>query len=500
MASVLSSPGREGAFLRGRWRGILTAVGFMLSLHAPLGLVTALAALVGQEGLPSVLGHLIPALGSFLVGFALWRGPLSVTDPDPTPAEGGVVVVLGWSLVMLVSAVPFMWISGLSFSRAFFESVSGWTTTGLSVVDVSVAPPSILLWRSLIQLAGGAGLAILVMSALVGTMGMGIAGAEGRTDQLLPQVRSSARLVLAVYLATTAGGVVALRLAGMGPFDAVNHAFTAVSTGGFSTRPESLGYWNSPAVEGVIVALMWLGNLNFVTAWLLWRGRLRAVAGNGEVRLTAVVLPLAALGVFLTTCLKLYPRLDQAVRVAIFETTSALTTSGFSTVSYGDWGSAGVAILILLMLIGGGTCSTAGGLKQLRVYLLWRNLLRGLGRLLKPRGSVVPLQIVEGESTVVVGDERLWQVSWFLHLYLILYGAGVWILCVTGYSLQQSLFEVASSLGTVGLSVGVTAPDMPDVALWVETAAMFLGRLEITVVFISAVRILRDARAMVRKG
>jgi trk system potassium uptake protein TrkH len=495
---MMSANLREAAHLRRRYRVVLTALGFILLLSSALGAVPVLVALWLREGAANLGGFALPAALQLMAGLALWKGPWSVRNETPTFSEGGIIVLLSWVLVMALSALPFVLVLGLPFSRAFFESVSGWTTTGLSVVDVTTAPASVLIWRSLIQLAGGAGLAILMMSALAGATGAGISGAEGRGDQLVPQVRESARLVLVIYLATATAGVIAYVLVGMTPFDALNHSFAAVSTGGFSTRVESLGYWNSPVVEAVTIALMWLGNLSFITAWLLWRGRLGAVAGNGEIRLTAVVLPTAVILLFFLTCMGTYPHLGKAARVAVFEATTALTTTGFSTVGYASWNGAGFFIMIMLMLIGGGTCSTAGGIKQIRIYLVWRQLCRDLRQLMLPRGTVSPVLIREGEQTVAVEDGRFRQVSTFLYLYLLTYAAGVLILCASGFSLQDSLFEFASALGTVGLSMGVTTADMPDPALWAETTAMFLGRLEFTVILVSAVRLLRDLRVMVR--
>lgn len=385
---------------------------------------------------------------------------------------------------------------GLSFPLALFESVSGWTTTGLSVVDVTAAGPVVLLWRSTMQLAGGAGLAIITLSAIVGPTGGVLASAEGRSDQLAPHVRRSARLVLLIYGAYTAVGIAAYRLVGMGLFDAVNHTFTAVSTGGFSTRVESIGYWDSPAVEAVTVALMVLGNLSFVTAWHLWRGRLRAVARNGEVRLTAVLVPLAAAALLMLTCRSLYPHLGKAARVGLFEAVTALTTTGFSTVSYANWNGFGVLVLVVLMLIGGGTCSTAGGLKQYRAYLLWKLLVWELRRALLPPAAVLERPLWEGETRAFVDDARVRQVGFFVTLYLALFAAGTAILCACGSPLASSTFEFASSLGTVGLSMGVTSAAMPAPALWAQTVAMFLGRLEIVVVLVSIARVAGDLRRM----
>ncbi|RJP79799.1 MAG: TrkH family potassium uptake protein, partial [Desulfobacteraceae bacterium] len=279
----------------------------------------------------------LPAACLFVVGIALWKAFHSRSNITLTIQEGGIIVLLSWIVVILFSAWPFTSVLGLPYSRALFESVSGWTTTGLSVVDLTSAGKMILIWRSIIQLAGGAGLAIIMMSAIVGPVGVGISSAEGRSDQLLPHVRQSARLVLMIYGCYALAGTIAYRMAGMSLFDAVNHSFAAVSTGGFSTRVESIGYWDSTAIEAVTLPLMLLGNLSFVTAWLLWRRKLRMVARNGEVRLLAVLIPLSAAVMFLLTSRTLYPQLGKSIRVAVFETATAITTTGFSTVSYGSW-------------------------------------------------------------------------------------------------------------------------------------------------------------------
>jgi len=358
----------------------------------------------------------------------------------------------------------------------------------------------LLFWRSVMQLAGGAGLAIIMMSAIVGPTGVGISSAEGRSDQLVPHVRQSARLVLIIYTAYAVAGSLAYWMAGMSLFDAVNHAFAAVSTGGFSTRPDSIGYWNSISVEAVTLPLMLLGNLSFVTAWFLWRGKFRFVFKNGEVRLQSVLMPLSAAVVFIFTCRTLYPHIGKAMRVAVFETVSALTTTGFSTVSYGNWNSFGVILLISLMLIGGGTCSTAGGIKQFRIYLLLKLLFWDIKRHLIPRSAVTALPIWEGNRRVFLDDAKFRQVAVFVFFYMAVYGLGVMMLCSYGYNLSDSLFEFASALGTVGLSVGVTSAQMPDGALWAEIFAMFLGRLEFIVVVVSLLKIRKDIGLMVKMG
>jgi trk system potassium uptake protein TrkH len=484
---------REKEFLRHRYRAILSHTGAILSLCALLMLTPLLLLLAEPEEAKWAWSLAVPALCLGLLGFSVWRLFPSSLGLTLTTEEGGVIVLVSWIVVILFSAWPIAVTLKMDFALALFESVSGWTTTGLSVVDVSTASRMILLWRSVMQLAGGAGLAIIMMSAIVGPTGVGLSAAEGRSDQLVPQVRQSARLVLIIYAGYAVAGVIAYRLVGMSFFDAVNHSFAAVSTGGFSTRVDSIGYWNSVAVEAVTLPLMLLGSLSFVTAWLLFRGEMGSFVRNGEVRLVTVLIPVSVAVLFVFTCGKLYPHLDKSLRVALFEAVSALTTTGFSTVSYGNWNPFGVLMLTVLMLIGGGTCSTAGGIKQFRIYVFWKLLVWELKRPSLPRTVVMERPIWEGDRRVFVEDARVRQIGVFIFLYLATFFTGSTILCACGYSIRDSLFEFASAIGTVGLSIGVTSASMPTPALWAEMLAMFLGRLEFIVVIVSIMKITKDA-------
>jgi len=491
---------REREYLKRRYGAILQSVGMILLLSGAV-ILTPLVILPAHPGeARHSMAFVLPAACLLLLGSALWKFFRSSSQVTLSVQEGGIIVLVSWAVVIVFSAWPFVSILKLSFSRAIFESVSGWTTTGLSVVDVTSAGPLILLWRSIIQLAGGAGLAIIMMSAIVGPTGVGVSSAEGRGDQLVPHVRQSARLVLMIYGGYALAGTLAYRLAGMSLFDAVNHAFAAVSTGGFSTHPESIGHWDSAVVEAVSMPLMILGNLSFVTAWFLWRGEFGLVARNGEVRLLAALIPLSVAGLFFLTCLSIYPQFSKALRVALFEAVSAITTTGFSSVSYANWNSFGVGVLIVLMLIGGGTCSTAGGIKQFRIYLFWKLLFWDLKRHLLPSTAVVERPIWEGRRHVFLDDARVRQTAVFIFLYLVIYVSGVLVLCACGFRLGDALFEFASAIGTVGLSMGVTSAKMPDPALWAETIAMFLGRLEFIVVFVSLVKLGKDIRLILARA
>lgn len=439
------------------------------------------------------LGFILPAIMLTGIGTGMWRTFRSRNHVILTLQEGGVIVLLSWVGICLFSAWPFMVVQKLGFTQAVFESVSGWTTTGLSMVDVTRTTHLILLWRSVMQLAGGAGLAIIMLAAIVGPIGPGLSMAEGRSEQLVPHVRESAKLVMVIYSGYVLVGILAYWLAGMTPFDAINHSFAALSTGGFSTQAESIGHWDSVAVEAVTLPLMLLGSLNFLTAYLLLHGKLKAVFRNGEVRIVAALIPACTLVLFLLVCVGIYPSIGKSVRIAIFETITALTTTGFTTTDYIGWNSIGFHVLTVLMVIGGGTCSTAGGIKQYRVYLLLKSLLWEIRRPFLPRTTVVENYIWQGERKDFVNDGRIRQVATFVFLYLATYIMGSGVLVAHGYGLKESLFEFASALGTVGLSVGVTTASSPPLVLWTEIMGMFLGRLEFFVILVSLVKIVRDS-------
>jgi trk system potassium uptake protein TrkH len=491
---------RRDPSLRGRYRSILSYTGLILALCG-LIVLSPLAALPwypGESGL--AYGFIVPGLLLVAPGAALWRLLLPRRGPVLSVQDGGVIVLLSWVAVTGTSALTFLLLTDLGFTEAAFEAVSAWTTTGLSVVDVAAAPRVILLWRSIMQLAGGAGMAIILVTLAGGPLGPGLAVAEGRSDQLVPHVRRSARLVLTIYVGYAVGGTIALRLAGMSWFDAVNHSFCAVSTGGFSTRAASIGHWDSAVVELVTMVLMVLGNVNFQVAFLALKGHLRPVLHNVEVRTTAVLVAVMVPLMLALVTTPVYSGASRQIRVAVFEVVSALTTTGYSTTTYAGWPAIGVFLLVPLMVIGGGTGSTAGAMKQLRAHLLARTVVWELKRLWLPARAMLDRSVWQGDGRVNVTDRSTVQVAAFAAAYLatLLLGTGVLVAC--GFGVQESLFEYASALGTVGLSVGVTSATAPAAVLWAESVGMLLGRLEIFIVLVALRKLAADGAAMLRSA
>jgi trk system potassium uptake protein TrkH len=483
---------RYANYLSQRYQAILAYTGLICLIISFLVLSPLVLLIFYPEEISYGSSFLISGLILGVPGFLLWRSLKPHDAASLSRQEGAVIVLLTWMLAILVGSIPFQNVNGLGFTGAIFESTSGWTTAGLSVIDVSHAPHLILFYRSVTQLAGGAGLAIIMLSALAGPAGSGLTSAEGRTEQLLPHVRRSANLVLTMYASYVVVGILALYLAGMDWFDAVNHAFTALSTGGFSTRLESIAYWDNLAVEAVIIVLMLLGTLNFLTAYTLFQRKYKAVARNSEIRLTLVLILISIVVIFFGVTRILYPTLGEGIRASVFNSVAALSTTGFTTLDFSAWNSLGLLLVILLMLVGGQTGSTAGGIKQLRIYMLYRGLLWEFRRRLLPANAITEPDVWRGEQRQFINDRQLRRVALFVFLYITVFFLGSSIIAAYGYTMEESMFEFASALSTVGISLGVTAADAPAGILWVEIGAMVLGRLEFFTIIVGLVRVFRD--------
>lgn len=462
-------------------------------------LLWACAAVVLVLPLPSILFHpdewrLWWAFGLPAVALMLSSIVILFRTPEvkrfPTTAEAALVVTLGWSGAILAAAMVFVLSAGMGPLNALFEATSGWTTTGLSVLDVERAPRVVLLLRSLLEYAGGVGIAIVMISVLGGPPASGLAVTEGRSDPLAAHVARSSKLVIGLTTGYAILGTIAYVIAGMSWFDAINHALAAVSTGGFSTRAASIGAWDSVAVEGVSIVLMLLGTTNLVVAWAALRGKPGVLLRHGEIRLMAVLLGGAA--ILLALSVPTYQTVGRQVRASVFHAVSASSTTGFATAEFGAWGSVPLLVLAGLMLIGGGAGSTAGGLKLARLQTLLAATIWQVRRGLLPARAINRPRVLQvGRRRELTADD-IATVGGFATAWLALFAGGAFVITLHGYPLDASLFEMASALGTVGLSIGITAADAPPVVLAVEMVGMLLGRLEVFVVLIALFRAATD--------
>jgi trk system potassium uptake protein TrkH len=440
---------------------------------------------------------IIPAAMALLAGFILSLLLRGKKTQQLTLRQDTVIVISVWLSAIFFSALPFMLSKQLNFTQAIFEAVSGWTTTGLSVVDVTVTPKIYLMHRSIMQFFGGVGIVLVMLSALSGTFGMRLYNAEGHADKLLPNLAKSARFIMSIYAGYVVAGTILYVIFGMPLFDAINHSIASLSTGGFSTQTESIGAYKSLPIELITIILMLLGTTNFAAHLLLIQGKFKNFFQIGEIRfmlaLLGFTIPIAAF----ISLNGLYGSMSQGLRIAAFELVSALTTTGFSTVTYNDWPPFAIFLMIILMLIGGGTGSTAGGLKQNRIYVMGKAFCWNVTRNFLPEHIVKEHFIYRPEGKIYIEEKHISEALNYAFVYMVLYFLGVAILVAYGYSLQDSMFEFASAIGTVGLSIGVTGPSIPPVVLWTEIVGMFVGRLEIYVLFIACIKILKDVRSAI---
>ncbi|AEH50505.1 TrkH family potassium uptake protein [Pseudothermotoga thermarum] len=422
-----------------------------------------------------------------------------VKRPEDAPEvitirEGAIMVFLSWVCVIFLSALPYTFARVLTFDRALFESVSGWTTTGLTVMpDIDSACKTILLWRSITQFLGGAGFAIIVMGAIIGPTGFGLYHAEGRVDNIVPNVRRSARIIMIIYLSYALAGAIALWLSGLNLFDAVNHSLTALATGGFSTRNDSIAAFNNLAAEVVLIILMFLGATSFGIHYAFWQRNWTALKKNSEPK-QMIFLILVSSTLILISASNDQNFANLGLRTILFQVVSALTGTGFSTTDLKSWTTfhVGHFVLVILMLLGGCMDSTSGGIKQYRLTVLGKTLHASFKKFFLPRGSVFDVEIWKGTTKKYLDADLIREAFLVSSLYILTYVVGSTALMLQGYSLEESMFEFASALAGVGLSCGVTNYHMPKSTLWTLMVGMFLGRLEFLVVIYALSKMAKD--------
>lgn len=482
--------------LKRRYYALLHYLGIVIIGLGFFNLVPLVTVIFRPEEIVYSIGFVVSALIAWTVGGFLVIRFRGMVELAPSVEESGVLVLLSWLSAILLSAIPFVVSGQLSPFHALYESTSGWTTTGLTVMDVSLTPNIFLLLRSLTMFAGGAGIAVIMLAAIIGPYGMGFYQAEARTDQLLPNIRRSATLIMYIYSGYIIAGIIAYSLAGMPFFDAINHAITAMSTGGFSTRVDSIGEYGSLPIELISIVLMVAGSTNFAILYLLLQGKWKNVIAYGEVKLLLLLILLAVPFIMITATMPLYGSLPTAVRTTFFHVISAISTTGFSTVALDLWGDAGVFAMIVLMLIGGGAGSTAGGVKLIRIYLAAKAFWWELKSHFLPQNAIRKPYIWRGDQRFYVSDKHITQVTNYIILYFATFFLGVLALVAQGFPLKESMFEFASALSTAGLSVGLTGLESPPGLLIVQMIGMFLGRLEFLVIFFASAKLVRDIRYM----
>lgn len=456
-----------------------------LSMVLPLGWSLWDGSSDGKAFLLSISAGLIFSAVLFMAGKNADYNDIGVKD-------GFLVVSLSWIFASLIGALPF-YISGTipTFAGAFFESVSGFTTTGASVLsDIEAVPRGILFWRSLTHWLGGMGIIVLSLAILpfLGVGGMELFKAEVPgpiPEKITPRIQQTALYLWGVYAFLTVAETVLLLLGGMNFFESLTHTFGTVATGGFSPLNRSVGQYGSAYFDWIITVFMFLSGINFVLHYRLLRGHFRPLARDDEFR-TYLWIVLFCIAVISADLLFRgnYDSIAEALRYSAFQVVSIITTTGFATADFELWPSFTQLILLLLMFAGACAGSTGGGMKILRLLILSRHTRAELKRVLHPH-AVISVKV--GGKVI---DTRIQSsVTSFLILYVAVFIAGVFFMTSLGMDMESAMSGVAASLGNVGPGLGSLGPmdnysAVPEAGKWLFSLLMLMGRLELYTVLL----------------
>lgn len=460
---------------------LLMLNGIFMLLCIPVSLFTA-----GGEW------YALTAAGIFtiLTGFIAWSVKQKAT-PDLRKNDGYIVVTLGWVIMSLFGTLPYL-ISGTipSFTDAFFETLSGYSTTGATVLtDIESVDKSILLWRSLTQWIGGMGIIVLTVAILpllgIGGMQLFVAEAPGITpDKLKPRITDTAKRLWLIYVGLTGLEMILLWMGGMTLYDALNHSLTTMATGGFSTKNSSIAFYTSPYIQYVIIVFMFLAGTNFTLTYFFLHGNFKKVFNNEEykhyVRLTIVVTIVVAISAFLSTDFGV----ERSFRDALFQVVSVVTTTGYITADYTAYTPFVTLVFFIIMFVGGMAGSTAGGVKIIRHIILFKNSMLELKRLLHP-SAIIPVRF----NKKAVQRDITFNIIAFIINYAVIFAIGAILLSLTGIDFVTSLGASATCLGNIGPGLGSVGPvdnfaALPAVSKWILSTLMLLGRLELFTVLV----------------
>ncbi len=423
--------------------------------------------------------------------------------------EGYLIVTLGWVFLTLTGTFPYLFTQTIpSFTNAFFETMSGYTTTGASILnDIEAMPKGILFWRSMTHWIGGMGIIVLAIAILplLGIGGMQLFAAEApgpSADKLHPRITDTAKRLWYIYLGFTLIQAILLKIAGMSIFDAINHAMCTLSTGGFSTKNASVAYWNNnPLIQYIIIIFMFIAGTNFVLSYFALKGKFSKVLKDEEfkkytllVLLTTVIVSFV---IYYYANISIAPneiqviahpmvlgKAESSFRHALFQVLAVITTTGFVTADFTIWNHLLTILFFMLMFFGASAGSTAGGVKIVRHVIMVKNSILEFKRTIHPH-AIIPVRF----NNKSVTKEIVFNIMAFFILYLITFGIGAAVFGIMGLDFITSVGTSASSLGNVGPSFGALSPvnnynSLPSVGKWWSAFLMLLGRLELFTVLI----------------
>ena len=413
--------------------------------------------------------------------------------------EGYIVVSFGWVIMSLSGTLPYVLTESIpSFTNAFFETMSGYTTTGASILnDIEAVPKGILFWRSLTHWIGGMGIIVLAIAILplLGIGGMQLFAAEApgpSADKLHPRITDTAKRLWLIYFGYTAAETLLLSVAGMSFFDAINHSLCTLSTGGFSTKNASIAYWNGqPLIQYIIILFMFLAGTNFVLSYFAFKGRIQKVIHDEEFKLyfkfIAIFTIIAAVIIYFRADISkssivhpmVWGEAESAFRHGLFQVLSVITTTGFVTADYTLWTPFLIVLFFGLMFLGGSAGSTSGGVKVVRHLILIKNSFLEFKRTLHPN-AIIPVRY----NNKAINRFIVFNVLAFFILYMLSFIIGALVFSMFEINFKSAIGLSASTLGNVGPALGDFGPvnnyaALPPLAQWWACFLMLIGRVEL---------------------
>lgn len=470
------------------FRFILNIFGRVLILLGLFMLTSIIWALVYDEQTIIALG--LSALITVFTGAVLYYFTLGNLKKELGLKDSYFTVTFTWVIISLFGTLPYLFTGSItSFIDAIFETVSGFTTTGSSILrDIEVLPKSVLFWRSLTHWIGGMGIIVLVVAILpllrIGGYNLFKNESSGISyEKLTPKTASTAKRLWGIYVSLTFILTGLLMLGDMNLYDALNHAFSTMSTGGFSTKNNSVGAF-SPYIQYVIIFFMFLAGANFYLHYHFIKGRFKRVFGNLELRSYFGIIVIVASAIAFIIFRNGGLTVEKAIRDAFFQVVSIITTTGFATTDYLLWPAPAWTLIFLLMFIGACVGSTGGGIKVIRHVVSFRNVMLHFRRMLHPN-SVSLLKI----NNEVIDDEKVGSLISFLVLYLLTFTFGSILMVLLGEDTLTAVGSVAANMGGVGPGIGSVGPassyaNIHEAGKVVLSFLMIIGRLELTTVLI----------------
>jgi trk system potassium uptake protein TrkH len=469
---------------------VANVLGALLMAFAVTYLLPIATSLLYDDG--TATAFVLALLIDFAAGYVLWISTRGQRR-DLRPRDGYLLVTLAWIAMCAAGAIPLLIaLPQMSFTDAVFETMSGLTTTGSTVmVGLEHLPPAINLWRHALQWYGGMGVVVLAIAILplLGVGGMQLYKAEVQgayKDKLTPRITDTAKSLWLVYAGITLACIVSLRIAGMDWFDAICHAFSAMSTGGFSTHDASIGHFASPAIEAVLTFFMVVAVLNFGTHFTAFRQRsFRVYLGDAEAKAVLFVLAASCAGIALYLRLNgVYPDYLAALRHASFNLVSVATTTGYASVDYNQWPAFAVFWMLFLVCVTSSTGSTGNGIKMFRTLMLMQQAGRELKRLIHPQ-LISPLRF----GAHVVPNSIVYAILAFIFVYFMSIVALVLLLLLTGMPFVTAFSAVIAWITNLGPGLNEVGPAANYAALntfqkWAGVFAMLAGRLELFTVLV----------------